>query len=238
VNATPGFINPQENQMHAEKLFENMKAIVERDGYPLLTSYKVDFYVHDLEYLRQNDAPGVKFMWIVRESGSYLCRLGVAPQVNAEVDYAIDIHDANRREVYLLHRDAGTVKLLDDVTAKRRLKEFDYKVERCTISRRGEPIAVADTRLTTWTNGKPPTGTVHFHTGQVTFSLETLYALRSLAVCFVIEASHSLFTATEKIYIEGTDINELIAAHPERVSIPAAPSRAKAQQASLELLAA
>jgi hypothetical protein len=97
---------------------------------------------------------------------------------------------------------------------------------------------VADTRLTTWTNGKPPTGTVHFHTGQVTFSLETLYALRSLAVCFVIEASHSLFTATEKIYIEGTDINELIAAHPERVSIPAAPSRAKAQQASLELLAA
>jgi hypothetical protein len=224
--------------MHAEKLFENMKAIVERDGYPLLTSYKVDFYVHDLEYLRQNDAPGVKFMWIVRESGSYLCRLGVAPRVNAEVDYAIDIHDANRREVYLLDRDAGTVKLLDDVTAKRRLKEFDYKVERCTISRRGEPITVADTRLTTWTNGKPPTGTVHFHTGQVTFSLETLYALRSLAVCFVIEASHSLFTATEKIYIEGTDINELIAAHPERVSIPAAPSRAKAQQASLELLAA
>jgi hypothetical protein len=238
VNATPGFINPQENQMHAEILFESMKAIVERDGYPLLTSYKVDFYVHDLEYLRQNDAPGVKFMWIVRESGSYLCRLGVAPRVNAEVDYAIDIHDANRREVYLLDRDAGTVKLLDDVTAKRRLKEFDYKVERCTISRRGEPIAVADTRLTTWTNGKPPTGTVHFHTGQVTFSLETLYALRSLAVCFVIEASHSLFTATEKIYIEGTDINELIAAHPERVSIPAAPSRAKAQQASLELLAA
>ncbi|RZI60380.1 MAG: hypothetical protein EOP14_01380 [Pseudomonas sp.] len=224
--------------MHAEKLFENMKAIVERDGYPLLTSYKVDFYVHDLEYLRQNDAPGVKFMWIVRESGSYLCRLGVAPRVNAEVDYAIDIHDANRREVYLLDRDAGTVKLLDDATAKRRLKEFDYKVERCTISRRGEPIAVADTRLTTWTNGKPPTGTVHFHTGQLTFSLETLYALRSLAVCFVIEASHSLFTATEKIYIEGTDINELIAAHPERVSIPAAPPRAKAQQASLELLAA
>jgi hypothetical protein len=224
--------------MHAEKLFENMKAIVERDGYPLLTSYKVDFYVHDLEYRRQNDAPGVKFMWIVRESGSYLCRLDVAPRVSAEVDYAIDIHDANRREVYLLDRDAGTVKLLDDVTAKRRLKEFDYKVERCTISRRGEPIAVADTRLTTWTNGKPPTGTVHFHTGQVTFSLETLYALRSLAVCFVIEASHSLFTATEKIYIEGTDINELIAAHPERVSIPAAPSRAKAQQASLELLAA
>jgi hypothetical protein len=238
VNAKPGFINPQENQMHAEILFETMKAIVERDGYPLLTSYKVDFYVHDLEYLRQNDAPGVKFMWIVRESGSYLCRLGVAPRVNAEVDYAIEIRDANRREVYLLDRDAGTVKLLDDATAKRRLKEFDYKVERCTISRRGEPIAVADTRLTTWTNGKPPTGTVHFHTGQVTFSLETLYALRSLAVCFVIEASHSLFTATEKIYIEGTDINELIAAHPERVSIPAAPSRAKAQQASLELLAA
>jgi hypothetical protein len=230
-------MNPQENQMHAEILFETMKAIVERDGYPLLTSYKVDFYVHDLEYLRQNDAPGVKFMWIVRESGSYLCRLGVAPRVNAEVDYAIDIHDANRREVYLLDRDAGTVKLLDDATAKRRLKEFDYKVERCTISRRGEPIAVADTRLTTWTNGKPPTGTVHFHTGQVTFSLETLYALRSLAVCFVIEASHSLFTATEQIYIEGTDINELIAAHPKRVSIPAAPARAKAQQASLELLA-
>jgi hypothetical protein len=238
VNAKPGFINPQENQMHAEKLFESMKAIVERDGYPLLTSYKVDFYVHDLEYLRQNDAPGVKFMWIVRESGSYLCRLGVAPRVNAEVDYAIDMHDANRREVYLLDRDAGTVKLLDDATAKRRLKEFDYKVERCTISRRGQPIAAADTRLTTWTNGKPPTGTVHFHTGQVTFSLETLYALRSLAVCFVIEASHSLFTATEKIYIEGTDINELIAAHSERVSVPAAPSRGKAQQASLELLAA
>jgi hypothetical membrane protein len=27
VIATPGFINPQENQMHAEKLFEQMKAI-------------------------------------------------------------------------------------------------------------------------------------------------------------------------------------------------------------------
>ncbi|WP_221739896.1 hypothetical protein, partial [Enterococcus faecalis] len=41
VIATPGFINPQENQMHAEKLFEQMKSIVERAGYPLLTSYKV-----------------------------------------------------------------------------------------------------------------------------------------------------------------------------------------------------
>jgi len=228
--------------MHAEKLFEQMKAIVERAGYPLLTSYKVDLYVHDLEYLRQNDAPGVKFMWIVRESGTYLCRLGVAPRVNAEVDYAIDMHDANRREVYLLDRDAGTVKLLDDATAKRRLKEFEYKVERCTVSRKGEPIAVADIRLTSWTNGKPPTGTVYFHTGQVTFPLETLYALRSLAVCFVIEATHSLFTATEKIYIEGTDINELIAAHPQRVvDAPApapTPAQSAAQQDFLELLAA
>ncbi|WP_194713113.1 hypothetical protein [Noviherbaspirillum soli] len=224
--------------MHAEKLFEQMKAIVERAGYPLLTSYKVDLYVHDLEYLRQNDAPGVKFMWIVRESGTYLCRLGVAPRVNAEVDYAIDMHDANRREVYLLDRDAGTVKLLDDATAKRRLKEFDYKVERCTVSRKGEPIAVADIRLTSWTNGKPQTGTVHYHTGQEKFPLETLYALRSLAVCFVIEATHSLFTATEKIYIEGTDINELIAAHPQRVVESPAPAQSAEQQGFLELLAA
>ena len=224
--------------MHAEKLFENMKAIVERAGYPLLSSYKVDLYVHDLEYLRQNDAPGVKFMWIVRESGTYLCRLGVAPRVNAEVDYAIDMHDANRREVYLLDRDAGTVKLLDDATAKRRLKEFDYKVERCTVSRKNEPIAVAYIRLTSWTNGKPPTGTVHFHTGQMTFPLETLYALRSLAVCFVIEATHSLFTATEKIYIEGTDISDLIAAHPQRIVAAPPPTHSAEQQDFLELLAA
>lgn len=177
-------------------------------------------------------------MWIVRESGTYICRLGVAPRVNAEVDYAIDLHDATRREVYLLDRDTGTLKLLDDATAKRRLREFDYKVERCTVSRKGEPIAVADIRLTSWTNGKPPTGTVHFHTGETQFSLETLYALRSLAVCFVIEASHSLFTATEKIFIEGTDINDLIAAHPQRVIYPAAPARCSQQQAFLELLAA
>jgi hypothetical protein len=180
----------------------------------------------------------VKFMWIVRESGTYLCRLGVAPRVNAEVDYAIDMHDANRREVYLLDRDAGTVKLLDDATAKRRLKEFDYKVERCTVSRKGEPIAVADIRLTSWTNGKPPTGTVHFHTGQVTFPLETLYALRSLAVCFVIEATHSLFTATEKIYIEGIDISDLIATHPQRVVAAPPPAYSAEQQDFLELLAA
>jgi len=177
-------------------------------------------------------------MWIVRESGTYLCRLGVAPRVNAEVDYAIDMHDANRREVYLLDRDAGTVKLLDDATAKRRLKEFDYKVERCTVSRKGEPIAVADIRLTSWTNGKPPTGTVHFHTGQVNFPLETLYALRSLAVCFVIEATHSLFTATEKIYIGGSDNNELIAAHPQRVVESPAPAQSAEQQGFLKLLAA
>ncbi|MBV0881622.1 hypothetical protein KTQ42_20280 [Noviherbaspirillum sp. L7-7A] len=224
--------------MHAEKLFEKMKAIIERAGYPLLSSYKVDFYVHDREYLRQNDAPGVKFMWIVRESGTYLCRLSVAPRVNAEVDYAIDIHDANRREVYLLDRDAGTVKLLDDTAAKRRLKEFDYKVGRCTISRKGERIAVADIRLTSWTNGKPPTGTVHCHTGQMQFPLETLYALRSLAVYFVIEATHSLFTATEKIFIEGTDINELIAAHPQPVIYPEVLARGALHQGSLELLAA
>jgi len=34
--------------MHAEILFEQMKAIVESTGYPLLTSYKVDLYVHTL----------------------------------------------------------------------------------------------------------------------------------------------------------------------------------------------
>ncbi len=48
--------------MHAEKLFEQMKPIVERAGYPVPTSCKVDLYFHDFEYLRQNDAPGVKFM--------------------------------------------------------------------------------------------------------------------------------------------------------------------------------
>ncbi len=106
------------------------------------------------------------------------------------------------------------------------------------VSRKGEPIAVADIRLTLWTNGKPPTGTVHFHTGQVTFPLEALYALRSLPVCFVIKATHSLFTATEKIYIEDTDINQLIAAHRQRFIVSAAPTQSAEQQGFLELLAA
>ena len=79
---------------------------------------------------------------------------------------------------------------------------------------------------------------MHFHTGQVKFPLETLYALRSLAVCFVIEATHSLFTATEMIYIEGTDINELIAAHPQRVVDSPSPAQSAKQQGFLELLAA
>jgi hypothetical protein len=221
--------------MNAEKLFEGMTSIVEQAGYPLLTSYKQDLYVHDREYLRQNDAPGVKFMWIVRESGTYLCRLGVAPRVNAEVDYAIDIHDANRRQIYLLDRDAGTVKAIDDAAAKRRLNEFDYKVERTTVSRRGEPIAVADVRLTSWTQGKAPTGTVDYYTGKERFELETLYALRSLAVCMVIEATHSLFTATEKVSIGGVNINELIETHRDYQRQATPPKRSEAPQRTLEL---
>ena len=81
-------------------------------------------------------------------------------------------------------------------------------------------------------------GNVHFHTGQVTFPLETLYALRSLAVCFVIESTHSLFTATEKIYIKGTDISDPIAAHPQRVVAAPPPTHSAEQQDFMELLAA
>ena len=67
----------------AEQMFAKMREIVERPG-SCLQYFQADFYSHDRNYLVATHAMG-KYLWVVRESGTELKRIGVSKK-----DHVVD----------------------------------------------------------------------------------------------------------------------------------------------------
>jgi len=63
-------------------LFNAMRAIVERPGYPLLKSYQQDFYEFDQQTLETTWTAESQYLWVVRENGTYLCPIDLDKRAN------------------------------------------------------------------------------------------------------------------------------------------------------------
>jgi hypothetical protein len=60
------------------------------------------------------------------------------------------------------------------------------------------------------THGKPPQGAVKFQSVGASLNHADLVALAQIGACEVIRISHSLFTGTQSIHLDGSNLFDLI----------------------------
>lgn len=188
--------------------FEWMKAVIEQPSYPFLTHYRDDFYKHDRRYLEATDAPGSRYIWVVRETGTHLVKIGVHPGMHEEITAAMATCGPERREVYLVS-DAGVTKLSDAKT-KTLLQSYQYTVQGSMVFKEKRHLATLDVSVSRWSQGSQPTGTVHITGVQPYLSLETLVSLCQIGEREVIRKAGTLFVGTETITLDGQPLREMI----------------------------
>jgi hypothetical protein len=192
----------------ARTVFEAMRAIVEAPG-SILKHYKQDFYKYDARYLARTHALGLH-VWILRDSGTHLVRIGVHERMNLELDAALH---AGREEceIYLIDPERVSIKPITEARVRDLMKSFEYQTNNGNVTKAGQCIAWLDVRITPWSDGKPPQGIVKIETMSQRLSKGDLIALRQIAECEVIAATQSLFTGTKECTIRGEDVFDLIA---------------------------
>jgi hypothetical protein len=192
-----------------KKIFDRLKNIVEHPAFPWLTAYRNDFYKIDRDYLQSTAAPGSRYMWIVRDSGCHLVRLGVHRRQHAELEAVLETTAESAMQIYLV--DENHVTEIDVKRAHLELGKYDYRVEGSIVYKGDFPIAGMYLTLTPWKDGQRPSGTVQYVHRAPYLSLKTLIALHMIAEGEVQEQSHSLFTPTTLVALEGQNLIEVIA---------------------------
>lgn len=215
----------QESQ-NSTIVFEQLKNIVEMPGYPFLQHYKEDFYKCDKHHLSRTLADGVRYLWIAREHGSHLVRLGVHPKMHEAMIAVLDNHtdetmDIRLIEVTSMDMPAKIVKIKAS-RACDEMRRLNYKIEGSIITNRaGEKIASVTIKITGWNQGKAPYGTVYIQPVRASngepkaISRADLIALGQIGECGVIEESQSLFTPAKEIWFGDRDFEEMIAPKKE-----------------------
>ena len=79
----------------AQQIFAAMAAIVEAPGYPLLQSYKDDFYKRDLESLKCNWSAKARAIWVITPNGTHLNFIGHHLRQAEEVTASVHCGYAN-----------------------------------------------------------------------------------------------------------------------------------------------
>jgi hypothetical protein len=208
-----------------KEIIDRMRSVIEAPEYRFLTHYKSDFYKCDVDYLNRTEAPGSRYLWVVRETGTHLVRLGVHPKIHEEGTAALHVCAPAKREVYLVD-DKGLTRINDE-RATQLLKQLDYHVSNGVVYKGRVAIASFTVETSRWSIGKPPAGTVRFAALQQYLALETLVALRQIAESEVVVATQSLFTRTESATLDGVDLFDMIQAQqkslhesPELAQVP------------------
>lgn len=191
----------------ARTVFEAMRAIVESPDC-VLRHYKQDFYKYDAAYLARTHAIGLH-AWILRDAGTHLVRMGVHRRMHEELLAGLQAGGENA-QIYMIDPAKVAIKAIDANRARELTTRFEYVTKDQTVWKNDQPLAWLDVRFTPWSNGRSPQGLVRIEPRTERLSKGDLIALRQIAECEVIDASHSLFTGTESCTIEGRDVFELI----------------------------
>lgn len=184
-------------QSKAPAIFNAMRQIVEAPGYPLLQSYKADFYKHDLEQLQKLWHSGARAVWVVTPNGTHLSFIGQHRKQIESVDAIVNTgyRDA---EIYLLS-DKG-VKRINREIALEQARDLDYKVHDGSVfGRAGEKLA--EMRIEPCR--KRNRVRVHFSSHlPLSRSAGTLAALSEIGLNEAIALNGSLFVAVSIITLD------------------------------------
>lgn len=207
-------------------VFEQLKNIVEMPGYPFLQHYKEDFYKCDKHHLSRTIADGVRYLWIARDNGSHLVRLGVHSKMHEAMIAVLDNHTDETMDIRLIKVDSMDMPAkITKIKASRacdELRHLDYKIDGSTVTNRaGEKIASLMIKITGWHQGESPYGTVYIQPARHSngeyknISRADLIALGQIGECGVIQESQSLFTPTKEIWFGDRDFEDMIAPKKE-----------------------
>jgi hypothetical protein len=118
--------------------------IVNSPGFGLLKHYLDDLHLHDRVFLEAQAGPNTQFIWCVRDSGTYIVRLGVHPKhdewMRAVIDQNISQQEFFRIVVGLSVEDVKVTKITQD-QAKASLGKYAYTVINNWVLHKGNPIA-------------------------------------------------------------------------------------------------
>ena len=199
--------------LSASAMFERMKTIVEAPGYKLLQGYKSDFYEHDRDTILSQYAPESTYLWVVRENGTHLNRLGVHSKSTEAAQASIHAGENGSSrgcEMYLLHADKVTRVTKEKAMAAMKIMQFLVN-EDVVRQPNGEVLATYQVRTMTKQGDANQYASVVFQTSHLPrFGLSEFSALLTIALGETTVATGSLFARLEAATINGFDLCELI----------------------------
>jgi hypothetical protein len=208
---------------YAADIFAKMVAIVEQPGYPLLTHYKVDFYTYDRDEILREASPGARFLWVIRESGTHLQRIGVHNQSNEAAMAGIHAGKTSSKlgcELYLIEGDG--LKKVNEVQAIAAMKRMEFTIRgNDVIDSKGQIVASMDVEAYRKPIDANNYTNVNFQLNSNRSVSELKYAvvaaLRTIAIDESVSRCQSLFVRVESITIDGQDISDAMDLAAERV---------------------
>jgi len=207
---------------YAENVFAKMKAIVEQPGYPLLTNYKVDFYTYDRDQILREASPGARFLWVIRESGTHLQRIGVHNQSNEAAMAGIHAGKTSTKlgcELYLI--EGGWLKKINEVQAIAAINRMEFTIDGGNVhDAKGQILASIDIEAY-----RKPMDANNY--AKVDFQLNTnrsvselkyaeVAALLTIAIDESISRCQSLFVRVQSVTIDGMDVSDAMDLAAER----------------------
>lgn len=205
-------------------LFEAMAALLQLPQLAFFKHYRNDFFEHDRRELVDWGAPGARYLWVVRASGSHIVRLGVHPK-HHEYGIAVieQLRHARGAEARIFEVSSHTIAEIDSGSALRLLAAgpFEFQVRGSSIVRRsrgGVERSIASLRIDLESRyADLPLRHVRI-TAADKLTAEEIGALRIISQCEVMLQAHSLFAAPASILIDGADISDAMQA--VRVAAP------------------
>jgi hypothetical protein len=185
----------------AARVFSLMRPVIDSPQ-SRLTSYRNDFYVHDRNYLRSTHATG-QYLWIVREQGTELRKLGLHKAENDWLHAAMDVSSA--RDMYLVDADRMTISnVLDDAHANQLMDGFRYATRDGAVSKDGVPLVHMKTDMVSRGDGGRAAAVTVTSLQEIPHS--ELAALLHLAQIKGREDGQSLFTPVASVSLDGNDL--------------------------------
>ena len=186
--------------------FEAMVSIVTQEGYPLLNHYKQDLYKYDFENLMRSHTRGARYMWIVRDSGTHLVRLGVHPKMNEELEAVLALY--RDCEIYVV-QDAR-LKQISREQAAEELKKLDYSVVNGQVIGPKGPLAWFNVRSQPRYTASERAYAVDCEACPGTFiTAKDLLALIQIVQSEMIKAAQSFFVCVDEITLNKLDLHDL-----------------------------
>lgn len=183
----------------AQQIFAAMSAIVEAPGYPLLQSYKSDFYKLDLESLKRNWSAQARAIWVVTPNGTHLTFIGHHPRQVEDVDASVHCGYSN---IDVFSLSPSGIKRITAAQAIDEAKKLDFKLKNGAEVTDALGNTVAYMRITQTGNSCRRRTTVHYEPGLAfTGSPSQLVALGNIAIQASIAEVQTLFVAVERITV-------------------------------------